>query len=125
MFHCRWSKLEMRKSSNSSEFETNYAFSDGLVIFDGNERFCSPDALFNGMEFMRQEKEFQQKSLVKRNIDVFRHQQKIGERNDSVGSKTMTIKVVSPLERKYFVWIEGQLYLSFKLKHISLMNERK
>ena len=47
-------------SSNSSEIETNYAFSDGLVNFGGNGGFWSPDALFNGMEFMRQQKEFQQ-----------------------------------------------------------------
>ena len=53
----------MQKSSNSSDFETNYTFSDGLVIFDGNERFCSPDALFNGMEFMRQQNAFQQKVM--------------------------------------------------------------
>ena len=41
----------MRKSSNSSEFETNYALSDGQVIFDGNGRFWSPDALFIGIQW--------------------------------------------------------------------------
>ena len=83
--------------------------SDGQVIFDGNERFWPPDALFIeyiGMAFMRQQKEFQQKSLVKRNINVFRHQHKNGEGNDSVGSKSMKIKVISPPETKYSIWIE-------------------
>ena len=115
----------MQKFSNSSEFETNNAFSDGQVIFDGNERFCSPDALFNGMEFMRQQKEFQQKSLVWRNINVFRNQQKNGEGHDSVDSQTMKIKVISPPEKKYSFLIEGQHCLSIKLKQISLMNEKK
>ena len=49
-------QCKMQKFSNSSEFETNNALSDGQVIFDGNERFCSPDALFIGMAFMRQQK---------------------------------------------------------------------
>ena len=42
--------------SNSSEFETNNALSDGQVIFDGNRIFESSDALYIGMEFMRQQK---------------------------------------------------------------------
>ena len=46
------------------------------------------------------------KSLVRRKINVIRHQQKIGEGNDSVGSETMKIKVISPPERKYSIWIE-------------------
>ena len=65
------------------------------------------------------------KSLVRRNINVFGHQHKNGEGNDSVGSQTMKINVISPPERKYSIWIEGQLCFSFKLKHISLMNEKK
>ena len=80
---------------------------------------------FIEMEFMRQQNGFEQKSLVRRNIDVFRHQQKNGEGNDSVVSKTMKIKVISPPERKYSICIEGQLCLSIKLKHISLMNEKE
>ena len=56
-------QCKMQKSSNSSEIETNYTLSVGQVILDGNGRFWCPDALFNGMEFMRQQKEFQQKVL--------------------------------------------------------------
>ena len=100
MFHCRWSKLEMRKPSNSSEIETNYAFSDGLVILDGNGRFWCPDALFNGMEFMRQQNEFQQKVLSRDDL------------------------ILQP-ERKYSIWIEGYLCFSFKLKQISLFHSTK
>ena len=97
------SSMKIQKSFTSSDFETNDAFPDGQVIFGGNERFQCLDALFIGMEFMRQQKEFQQKSLVWRNINVFRHQQKTGEGNDSVGSETMKIKVISPPERKYSI----------------------
>ena len=55
------SSMKMQKSSNSSEFETNDAFPDGQVIFGGNGRFWSADALFIGMEFMRQQKDFNKK----------------------------------------------------------------
>ena len=125
MFHCRWSKLEMRKSSNSSEFETNYAFSDGQVIFDANWRFLVSRCIVHWNGIYETTEWISTKSLVRRNINVSRHQHKNGERNDSVCSETMKIKVISPPERKYSILIEGQNCFSSKLKHISLMNEKK
>jgi len=123
---------EMKTTTISSDKERTYELPDGNVITLGNERFRCPEVLFqpslvgkeaNGIHSTT----FQ--SIMKCDVDVRRELYSnvvlsggttmftgIGERMakelTALAPSTMKIKVITPPERKYSVWIGGSILSS-------------
>ena len=125
-------EAEMKKFSESSAMDKVYDLPDGNTVTVGDHRFRCPEALFQPMKLGKEFPGIHElifNSIMKTDVDVRKDlygnivlsggstmypgiAERINKEIVSLAPSSMKIKVVAPEERKYSVWIGGNILSS-------------
>ena len=126
----------MATALSSSNLKTSHELQDSQVTTTRNKRFRCPKAIFQSSIFAIEScgiHETTYNSIIKCNVDIRKDRwsntflsggsnmypgnaNKMQREMTNLAPSTMKIKIISPPERKYYVWIQLLVYVDLKVE---------